>query len=109
MTVKKRAKLRYQRLLGMRRNWCEKDADQWTREDMIAALLSFCSYFFAAVGLPLLILGRWEGYVLTAIGVVSAVLMYVIINPKLEAVSAAYEEKQREYLKHVEEEQRWEK
>lgn len=109
MTVKKVAKLRYQRFLGMRRNWCESDADQWTREDIVAAAFSFLSYFTAAVGIPLLILQRIEGYVLCAVAVILAILLFFIITPKLNAVSASYEEKQREYIKRIEEEQRWSK
>ncbi len=109
MTAKKVAKLRYQRFLGMRRNWCESDADQWTREDIVAATLSFLSYFTAAVGIPLALLQRVEGYVLCVAAAILAVVMFFIINPKLNAVSAAYEDKQREYIKRIEEEQRWSK
>ena len=50
----------------------------------------------------------WQGYVMTAIGLVLTYVLHKIIDPKLKAISEEYESKQREYLDELEAKTRWE-
>ena len=92
----------------LRRRWTAQAADEWTQEDWIAAVLASLSYVFLAVGLALSLLLLWPGYVLFILGVVMALLMYYVVDPKLKVLSTAYEAKEREYASEVEKAQRWE-
>jgi len=49
-----------------------------------------------------------SGYILLLLGILSAALMFYIIDPKLDVLSADYEKKQREYLEELERIERWE-
>ena len=51
----------------------------------------------------------WPGFVFLALGIVATVFMHWIIDPKLGAVSADYEERQAGYLEDLERGVRWEK
>jgi len=48
------------------------------------------------------------GWVYLAIGLIATVLMYLVIDPKLRAISDEYEKRQAEFLKHVESVSKWE-
>jgi Na+/proline symporter len=93
----------------IRRSWTAEAADRWTREDVIAALLSFLAYVLLIIGGTLALLGSVTGYVTLVAGVATAALMYWVIDPKLRAVSADYEAKQKEYVERLEAIARWEK
>ena len=45
---------------------------------------------------------------LLALGVAATIIVFWVIDPKISALSAGYEKKQREYLKELEQIQRWE-
>jgi hypothetical protein len=92
----------------IRRNWTPEAADNWSKEDWIAAFFSVAAYLLIAVGSTLSLLAQPAGYVLLFLGILSAGIMYYIIDPKLRAVSTDYESKQKEYLQHVEDLTRWE-
>ena len=91
----------------IRRTWTVEAADRWTREDWLAALLSVLSYLLLIMGTALSLLAQPLGYALLALWLVVTLAMYYIIDPKLRAVSADYESKQKEYLKHLEGVTRW--
>lgn len=91
----------------IRRQWTPEAADHWSREDWIAAALSVLSYLLFMLGSVLALLARPAGYVLVALSIAAAAGMYYVIDPKLRAVSADYEKKQKEYLRQLEELTRW--
>jgi hypothetical protein len=92
----------------IKREWTPHEAEEWTKEDWIAIVLSPLSYIFLTLGLAMSIFLLPAGFVYLAIGIVITVFMFYTINPKLKAISARYEKKQREYLKDLERIQRWE-
>jgi len=92
----------------VKREWSPEDADEWTREDWMAIVLSPLSYVALMVGLALAILKLWIGFVVLAVGLACAALMYWVIDPKLRAISAEYEKRQQQYLEGLEKSVRWE-
>ena len=91
-----------------KRKWTAQEAEEWTKEDWLAIIISPFSYIFIGIGLALSIFLIPFGFILLTIGILITVLMFWVIDPKLKAVSSSYEEKQREYLKDLEKIQRWE-
>jgi hypothetical protein len=91
----------------IRRTWMGEAADHWTREDWLAAVLSVVSYLLLIMGTVLSLLAQPLGYALLLVWLAITALMYYIIDPKLRAVSADYEAKQKDYLKHLEGVTRW--
>ena len=91
----------------IRRSWTAHEADEWTREDWFAIVLSPLSYLLLTLGAALSLLFLWYGYVLLAAGIVATALLHWIIDPKLKAVSAEYETKQQAYLQDLERSVRW--
>jgi len=92
----------------IRRNWNPKDADEWTREDWIAIVLSPLAYAALMVGTALSILLMPLGYIILAAGLALTLGMYWIINPKLSTISDAYEKKQQAYIEELERKVKWE-
>ena len=92
----------------IKRTWKAHEADEWRREDWYAIVLSPLSYIFITFGLALSFFLLPLGFVMLALGIVITALMFWIIDPKLEAISEEYEQKQREYLNQLEMIQRWE-
>ena len=92
----------------IRRKWTAKAADEWTKEDIIASILSAISYVALTIGLMLSIFNLWYGWVTLLVGIVSAVLMFYIIDPKLKAISISYEKKQKKYIEDIDRIIRWE-
>ena len=92
----------------IKREWQANEADEWTKEDWIAIIISPFSYVLICMGLAMSLFLLPAGFFLLAVGIVITVVMFVIIDPKLRAVSSDYEQKQREYLKDLERIQRWE-
>ncbi|MDX1428830.1 MAG: hypothetical protein R3282_01030 [Rhodothermales bacterium] len=90
-----------------RRTWSPIEADEWTREDYAAIVISPVAYMLLMVGVALSFMLRPIGFLLLAGGVVLTVLMHWIIDPKLRAVSEEYERKQNDYLKELEASTRW--
>lgn len=91
----------------IRRDWTAEDADNWTKEDWIAIVLSPLAYFLIGVGMMLSCMNLPSGYLTLAAGVAVTVILFWVIHPKLAAVSESYEQKQREYLEHLDKIERW--
>jgi hypothetical protein len=92
----------------IRRRWTPKEADEWTREDTIAVILSPLVYVLLMLGVALSVLLVPAGFVILAAGVILMVVMIWIIDPKLSSISRGYEEKQKEYMEELEREIKWE-
>jgi antibiotic biosynthesis monooxygenase (ABM) superfamily enzyme len=92
----------------IRRNWTPRDADEWTREDWIAIVLSPLAYAALMVGTALSMLLMPLGFVILAAGVLLTLLMGWVINPKLSTISDEYEKKQHAYLEELERKVKWE-
>ena len=91
-----------------RKDWTPADADEWTIHDLLASMLSVASYFLVAVGVAGALLLKVWGFVALAAGLVSIVLMFLIIDPKLKAMSQGFEKKQQKFLEHLDKTTRWE-
>jgi hypothetical protein len=85
----------------IRRQWTAEQADNWSREDWIAIVLSPLVFAFFMIGLAKLLLGQISGVVLTVTAAVLCGLVYWVIDPKLRAVSSEYEKKQADYAAHL--------
>jgi hypothetical protein len=93
----------------VRRRWTAIEADEWTREDWFAIILSPLCYVLVTLGAALSILLLWYGFVLLIVGFVLIAVMHWIIDPKLKAISSEYEKRQQHYLHELEESVRWKK
>jgi len=91
----------------IKRTWTGREADEWTKEDWLAIVISPICYILLTVGLALALLLQVAGYVMLGVGIVLIIIMHYIIDPKLKAVSAEYEQKQQEYLQRLEAQVRW--
>ncbi|CAM3353055.1 hypothetical protein [Rhodothermus bifroesti] len=92
----------------IRRSWTAAEADEWTKEDAIAIILSPLAYVTLTLGTALSLLLRWEGLVTLGVGIVLTALLHWVIDPKLKAISEEYEQRQKEYLQQLEKTVRWE-
>ena len=92
----------------IRREWTPADADEWTKEDWMAIVLSPLAYVAIAVGVALSFLLLPLGFIILGIAVVLTVLMHWVIDPKLKTISQDYEQKQKDFLQELEKTQRWE-
>lgn len=95
------------KILGFRRTWKPEEAEAWTKEDWVVIALSPLAYALLMVGLALLLFLQVAGLVLFGLGVVATVVIHLIIDPKLKAVSSEYEKKQKEYLQRLDQVVRW--
>ncbi len=92
----------------IRREWTSADADDWHKEDWLAIIFSVVSYISLVIGTALSFLTITVGFVILALGIVSAGIMMWIIDPKLRKISSEYEKKQKGYLRQLENIQKWE-
>jgi len=92
----------------IRRDWTPHEAEEWTREDWIAIVLSPLSYILITFGLAMSLFMLPAGFVLLALGIAAAIGMFRAIGPKLGVISQEYESRQRDYLQELEQIQRWE-
>lgn len=92
----------------IRRQWDPKAADDWTREDWVAIVLSPLAYAALMVGTALSVMLMPLGYLILAAGAVLTLGLYWIINPKLSTISNEYEKKQKAYLEELERKVKWE-
>ncbi len=92
----------------IRREWTPKQADEWRKEDWIAIVLSALAYIFLTIGSALAFLLLTSGFIILGFGIILSALMYWVIDPKLKMISQEYEKKQKEYLKQIEDIQKWE-
>ena len=91
-----------------RQKWTPHEADEWTKEDWIAIVLSPLSFILITFGLAMSLFLLPLGFVLLFLGIVVTAFMFWVIDPKLDVISEDYEHKQREYLEDLEKIQRWE-
>jgi hypothetical protein len=92
----------------IKRQWTAREADQWTKEDYLVFIISPLVYVLLAVGTALSLFLFWYGWVILAAALILLGLMIWIIDPKLKAISADYETKQKKYLEEIEKIERWE-
>jgi len=92
----------------IKRKWTPDEAEEWTKEDLFACILSSLVYITLIVGTALSFLLIWIGFVILAIGIILMFLMFFIIDPKLKTISEEYEKKQKSYLENLEKIERWE-
>ena len=92
----------------IKRTWTSAEADEWTKEDWLAIVLSPLAYFCIMIGTALSLLLLPEGFVLLGVGIVFAILMHWVIDPKLKAISHEYELRQAKYIEDLERSARWE-
>ena len=92
----------------IRRRWRPEEADSWTREDVLAMVLSPLAYVGLMVGMALSLFLQPLGFVVLGAGIGLTVLLHWIIDPKLRALSEAYDRRQAEYLDRLEALVRWE-
>ena len=91
-----------------RGKWTPAEADEWTREDTIAVILSPIVYLCLLLGVALSMLLVPAGFAILAAGIVGLVVLVRLIDPKLSAVSDGYESRQKEYIEELERKVRWE-
>ncbi len=91
----------------IRRQWTAEQAGDWTREDWIAIVLSPLVMAALMIGMTKVLLLQPGGFLLLISAVAGTALIYWVIDPKLRAVSAEYEEQQEKYVKQLEERLRW--
>jgi hypothetical protein len=92
----------------IKRSWTAAEAEEWTREDWIVIALSPLVMASFMVGVALLLVLQPGGISLTLFAVLGTFVIYWIIDPKLRAVSAEYEQLQAKYLEELERGVRWE-
>jgi Na+/proline symporter len=92
----------------IRRTWTAQEAQEWTREDWIAIVLSPAVFAGLLFGLTKLLLQQWSGSLMLLGAVVGALTIYWVIDPKLRAVSVEYEARQGRYLQDLERRLKWE-
>lgn len=91
-----------------RKDWTPSEADEWTREDTITIIISPLIYVMILVGGTMSALMIPLGFPILGLGIILIFVMVRIINPKLSAVSKAYEEKQKDYIEQLERKVKWE-
>ncbi|MFQ5776586.1 MAG: hypothetical protein ACE5IP_01100 [Terriglobia bacterium] len=92
----------------IRREWSPEAAEEWTKEDLIACILSPLAYLLLSVGAALAFLLQATGFLLLGLAIVVILALHAVIDPKLRTISEEYEGKQRQYLEEIEKIQRWE-
>ncbi len=95
------------KIFGIKRKWEPEEAEAWTKEDWLAIVISPFAYALLMVGLALLLFLQTSGIFLFGLGIIATVLVHLIIDPKLRAVSSEYEKKQKEYLERLDRVVRW--
>jgi Na+/proline symporter len=91
----------------IRRTWTAEEADDWSREDWIAIVLSPIVFALILIGLTKVLLLQAGGILMTIAAVAGAVVIFWVIDPKLRAVSSDYEARQAKYIEALERTHRW--
>ncbi len=91
----------------IKRTWTPEEAQEWTREDWIAIVLSPVVYGLIMFGLVNVLLLRVSGPVMVFFAVVGCGVIYWVIDPKLRAVSEEFELRQTQYVRRLEQRMRW--
>ena len=92
----------------IKRTWTAAEAEEWTREDWMVIVLSPLVMAAFMIGIASLLLLQPGGIAMTLFALVGTGVIYWIIDPKLRAVSAEYEQRQAKYLEELERGVRWE-
>lgn len=92
----------------IRRNWTPREADEWTKEDTLTAIISPLTYALLMIGTALSLFLLPVGFITLGLGLILMFCLIYIINPKLDAISQAYEQKQKQYLLELEKKIKWE-
>lgn len=95
-------------MFGLKREWTPVEADEWTREDIIAGLCAAVSFILVGFGAAYGFLLEPVGFVLFGAGLGLFFWTLWMITPKLSAVSREYEKKQRKYMEELDRIMRWE-
>lgn len=91
----------------IKRKWTPHEAEEWTKEDWIAVILSPFCYILVTMGLAMALFLLPLGFLLLGVGLLLTVVTFWVIEPKLKVVSTDYEKRQRQYLQDLEDLQRW--
>jgi solute:Na+ symporter, SSS family len=91
----------------IKRHWTDEEAQEWTREDWIAIVLSPLVYGLILFGLVDLLLARGPGVAMLLLAAALWMVIYFVIDPKLRAVSVDYERRQAQYVRRLEERMQW--
>ncbi len=91
----------------IRRSWTAEQAQEWTREDWIAIVLSPLVYGLLMFGLVNLLLLRGSGIAMMLLAFAGCGVIYWVIDPKLRAVSREFEAGQAEYAERLERDMSW--
>ena len=91
----------------IRRTWTPDQADEWTREDWIAVVLSPLVFAGLMIGITRLLLLQLDGLWMLLGAILGAGIIYWVIDPKLRAVSSEYEAQQAQYIEQLEQRLRW--
>ena len=89
-------------------DWTPEEADMWTGHDVLAALLSAACYILVAIGVAGTLLFKPWGYACLVASILCGWAMFKVIDPKLKAMSVAFEANQAGYLDRVNQKTRWE-
>ncbi|PIE76097.1 hypothetical protein CSA17_04010, partial [bacterium DOLJORAL78_65_58] len=92
----------------IRRQWTAAQADGWSREDALVVVLSPLAMGLLMIGVTKSLLLQPGGLVMLAGAVFLVGFIYWVIDPKLRAISAEYEEQQARYVRELESRLRWE-
>ena len=87
-----------------RKDWTSAEAEKWTIEDTATVIISPLIYLLLLMSTLLMP----AGFLMLALAVVLIVVMVKIINPKLSAISEAFEKKQKQYIEELEKKVKWE-
>ena len=88
--------------------WTKEEAELWTKEDLVAAILLAISFGGIIIGAVYSFLLMPIGFITLGLAIVAGILGVKIIMPKLQSISREYEKRQAEYLKDLEKIARWE-
>jgi Na+/proline symporter len=89
-------------------DWTPAESDEWTIHDVLASVLSALSYIGIAIGIAGALLLKWWGFAALIGGVISIVIMYKVIDPKLRALSIEFESREKKYIERADKTTRWE-
>jgi len=91
----------------IKRDWSAEEAQDWSREDWIAIILSPMVYGLILFGLVNLLLLRGHGFTMLLLAAAGCAVIYWVIDPKLRAVSTEYEQRQSQYVARLERRMQW--
>ena len=92
----------------IKKQWTAHEADRWTRHDFLACVFGVLAFVLITVGVAGAMLLQWWGFLTLGLSVLFTWLTFKVIDPKLRALSDAFEARQDEFLESVEKQNRWE-